>query len=111
MQSKGRIYWMISTRKRCDDLSMISITRRMLSPSRGVVWDLSGGGGGGGTEETSLYTSLVYTLYTCACHNGIVTLATFFVVRVTCMAVEMYGKSWFACLQVWCYTWSDAERV
>ena len=59
---------MISTRKRCDNLPMISIARRMLSDLHMV---LSGTFSGMLTGETSLLTSLeaVYIVYTRACEN------------------------------------------
>ena len=89
---------MISTRKRCDDLSMISIARRMLSDLHVVLSGTSSGFILMLTGETSLLLSSdIHCIHTRMSQRNC-TSAAFFVVRV--MAVEMYGKSWFACLQV-----------
>ena len=94
---------MISTRKRCDDLSMISIVRRMLSDLHVV---LSGTFSGfytdaGRRDCTVDFISIdIHCIHTRMQQRNcvIITSAAFFVVRVR--PVEMYGKSWFACLQV-----------
>ena len=83
-------YWMISTRKRCDDLSMISIARRMLSDLHVV---LSGTFSGFCTDAdrrdcTIDFVSIdIHCIHTRKRHviNNI-TSAAFFVVRV--MPVE-----------------------
>ena len=64
----------------------LTFTCCCLGPSVDIILMLTG--------ETSLLTSLVSIYIVCV----IITSAAFFVVRV--MPVEMYGKSWFACLQV-----------
>ena len=98
---------MISTRKRCDNLSMIFIARRMLSDLHVV---LSGTFSGFYTyadrRDCIIYfISIDIHVHTCMPqHNCAMT--TFFVVRV--MPVEMYGKSWYVDCK--CYMWLDSEE-
>ena len=94
---------MISTRKRCDDVSMISITRGMLSDLHVVLSETFSGFYTDADRRDftiDFFSSTIHCIHTCMPQRNcvIITSAAFFVVRV--MPVEMYGKSWFSCLQV-----------
>ena len=101
---------MISTQKRCDNLSTISIARRMLSDLHVVLSGTFSGFYTDADRRDCTIDFISIDIHTRMPQRNciIITSAAFFVVRV--MPVEMYGSPVCRYVDYTCYIFFDSEE-